>query len=146
MSPNLTGQNLFYSYHWEWGHITEDCRTLKDHLNQLEKARQVKEFSSQDHPHRQEGRKASGSQATSTPIGIIEMIHAAKASCLLGQVTLWILTVAPTLKIYSESQPIKKPRWEDDFLEFSRKDREGTIQPYDDAQWPLESWILMWRK
>lgn len=24
-------QSLFYSYHWDRGHMTEDCQTLKDH-------------------------------------------------------------------------------------------------------------------
>ena len=37
-------QNLYYTYHREKGHTTEQCRVLKDHLEQLVKARHLKEF------------------------------------------------------------------------------------------------------
>ena len=42
--------------------------------------------------------------------------------------------MAPMLEVDSKPQPIKKQRWEDEFLEFLRKDKEGTIQPHEDAQ------------
>lgn len=55
MSKNtsLRNQSIYFSYHQERGHTIEDCRTLKDHLNQLEKARQLKEFMSHDRPQPQ---------------------------------------------------------------------------------------------
>lgn len=55
MSKNtsLRNQIIYFSYHQERGHTIEDCRTLKDHLNQLEKARQLKEFMSHDRPQPQ---------------------------------------------------------------------------------------------
>ena len=37
-------QNLYYTYHRDKGHTTEQCRVLKDHLEQLVKAWYLKEF------------------------------------------------------------------------------------------------------
>ena len=33
--PTKRNQNLYCHYHQEWGHTTEDCRNLWDHLDQL---------------------------------------------------------------------------------------------------------------
>ena len=37
-------QNLYCHYHQDRGHTTEDCRTLRDHLNQLVKAGKLNQF------------------------------------------------------------------------------------------------------
>ena len=37
-------QNLYCTYHRDKGHTTEQCRVLKDHLEQLVKAGYLKEF------------------------------------------------------------------------------------------------------
>ena len=37
-------QNLYCTYHRDKGHTTEQCRMLKDHLEQLARARYLKEF------------------------------------------------------------------------------------------------------
>ena len=37
-------QSLYYTYHREKGHTNKQCRVLKDHLEQLIKARHLKEF------------------------------------------------------------------------------------------------------
>ena len=37
-------QSSYYMYHREKGHTTEECRVFKDHLEQLVKARHLKEF------------------------------------------------------------------------------------------------------
>ncbi|XP_075633845.1 uncharacterized protein LOC142606366 [Castanea sativa] len=37
-------QNLYCHYHQDKGHTTEDCRTLRDHLNQLAKAGKINHF------------------------------------------------------------------------------------------------------
>ena len=33
--PTKRNQNLYCHYHQDWGHTTEDCRNLWDHLDQL---------------------------------------------------------------------------------------------------------------
>ena len=37
-------QSLYCIYHWEKGHTTEHCRVFKDHLEQVIKAKHLKEF------------------------------------------------------------------------------------------------------
>ena len=46
MGDNLTrrNQSLYFIYHREKGHTTEQCRVLKDYLEQLVKAGHLKEF------------------------------------------------------------------------------------------------------
>ena len=42
--PSKRNQNLYCTYHRDRGHTIEQCRVLKDHLEQLVKARYLKEF------------------------------------------------------------------------------------------------------
>ena len=42
--PSRRNQNLYCTYHKDRGHTTEQCGVLKDHLEQLVKARYLKEF------------------------------------------------------------------------------------------------------
>ena len=37
-------QSLYYQYHQEWGHTTEDCRTLWNHLEQLVRNGKLQQF------------------------------------------------------------------------------------------------------
>ena len=39
--PSKRNQSLYCHYHQEKGHTIEDCRTLRDHLGQLVKARKL---------------------------------------------------------------------------------------------------------
>lgn len=61
------------------------------------------------------------------------MIHAVKVVGEPVQVTRRILAVVPTSEVEMGSQPAKRARWEEDFLGFSRKDKEGTMQPHEDT-------------
>ena len=74
--PIRRKQNLYYTYHQEKGHITEQCRTFKDYLEQLVKVRHLREY-----VIGQGGsttRQVSGSRggAKPPPLGIIEVIYA----------------------------------------------------------------------
>lgn len=42
--PEKRNQNLYCMYHWEKGHMTEQCRVCEDHLEQLVKSGHLKEF------------------------------------------------------------------------------------------------------
>ena len=42
--PSKRNQNLYCTYHRDKGHTTEQCRVLKDHLEQLVKVGNLKEF------------------------------------------------------------------------------------------------------
>ena len=42
--PSRRNQNLYCTYHRDKGHTTEQCKVLKDHLEQLVKVGYLKEF------------------------------------------------------------------------------------------------------
>nr|XP_023918534.1 uncharacterized protein LOC112030083 [Quercus suber] len=101
--PAKRNRNLYCQYHQDYGHTTEDCRNLWDHLDQL-----VQEGKLTQLLHHSSGR---GSQAVSTfrgdassgppqGSGSVSKRARSKTSLVLG------------------------------FLE---EDKKGTIQPYDDA-------------
>ena len=70
-------QNLYCTYHKEKGHTTEQCRVLKDHLEQLIKAGHLKEFVvGQRGGNVGQGLRNQGNTLP-LPLGIIEVIHAA---------------------------------------------------------------------
>lgn len=70
-------QTLYYTYHREKGHTTEECRVFKDHLEQLVKVEHLKEFMVE------QGGNATGQMSRTQgntlplPLGIIEVIHVA---------------------------------------------------------------------
>ena len=66
--PAKRNQNLYCTYHREKGHTTEQCRVLKDHLEQLIKAGHLKEFVVGQRWKRRIGVRKSG-QYTSPAIG-----------------------------------------------------------------------------
>ena len=59
--PSRRNQNLYCIYHWDKRHTTEQCRVLKDHLEQLVRSGHLKEFVLE--PRGQEIRQRSRDQA-----------------------------------------------------------------------------------
>ena len=43
-NPEKRNSNLYYQYHWDHGHTTEDCRSLWDHLDQLVREGKLKQL------------------------------------------------------------------------------------------------------
>ena len=75
--PSQKNQNLYYTYHGDKGHTTEQCRVLKDHLRQLVKVGYLKEFIV-DSANREAGQGAQQKRNLLPPLlGVIEVIHAA---------------------------------------------------------------------
>ncbi|XP_050259096.1 uncharacterized protein LOC126704104 [Quercus robur] len=73
--PSRRNQNLYCTYHRDKGHTTEQCRVLKDHLEQLVKARYLKEFVI--NPRSQEAGQGIRPRRNPLPppLGVIEVIH-----------------------------------------------------------------------
>lgn len=44
-----------------------------------------------------------------------------------------ILAMAPTSEMEMGPSPAKRARWEEDFLGFSGRDKEGMMQPHEDS-------------
>ncbi|XP_050290051.1 uncharacterized protein LOC126728232 [Quercus robur] len=129
--PSRRNQNLYYTYHRDKGHTTEQCPVLKDHLGQLVKAGYLKEFVT-DSGNRGAGQGASLRGNPLPPLlGVIEVIHVApKNLAVTGK---GVLTVAPVEK-YLDEQPLeKKMRFARGPFAFDDSNLEGTIKPHDDA-------------
>ena len=75
--PSRRNQNLYCTYHRDKGHTTEQCKVMKDHLEQLVRSGHVKEFVVE--PRTQDTRQGSQPRGNplSPPLGVIEVIHAA---------------------------------------------------------------------
>ena len=131
-------QNLYCTYHRDKGHTTEQCRVLKDHLEQLVKVGHLKEFVVES-----EKRGAGlGAQQKGNllppPLGVIEVIHATpRGTNAAGS---RVLAVASTGECPENQQPIKKMKSQSEPIAFDDEDLDGTIQPHDDAL-VITAWI-----
>ena len=81
--PSRRNQNLYCIYHRDKGHTTEQCRVLKDHLEQLVRLGHLKEFVLE--PKSQETGQSAKPRGNPPPpsLGVIEVIHAASRGTLV---------------------------------------------------------------
>ncbi|XP_075665758.1 uncharacterized protein LOC142635500 [Castanea sativa] len=74
---SMRNQNLHCHYHQDKGHTTEDCRTLRDHLNQLVKAGKINHLLAKpDGKGGQQGTRKYWGHAPQPSLGIINVILA----------------------------------------------------------------------
>ena len=75
--PSRRNQNLYCTYHRDKRHTTEQCKVLKDHLEQLVNAGYLNEFVVD--PRNQEIGQGAWPRGNPLlpPLGVIEVIHAA---------------------------------------------------------------------
>ena len=77
--PSNRNQNLYYHYHQDHGHATEDCRNLWDHLEQLVREGRLKHLL-----HHSSGRGGQtgavfkGNLASKPPLSTINVIFVAQ--------------------------------------------------------------------
>ena len=104
--PLRRNQNLYCTYQWDKGHTIEQCKVLKDHLEQLVKAGYLKEFLV-DLRNKEAGQ---GTRPRGNPLlpllGVIEVIHAASRGTWVSKRRV-VLVVVPTENCTGE-QPFKK--------------------------------------
>ena len=81
--PSRRNQNLYYTYHKDKGHTTEQYRVLKDHLEQLVKVGYLKEFIVD--LRNQETWQGTRTRGNPFPplLEVIEVIHAASRGTLV---------------------------------------------------------------
>ena len=131
-NPEKRNHNLYYQYHQDHKHTTEDCRSLWDHLDQLVREGKLKQWL-----HHSSGQ---GSQANSEsrrdipskpPLETINVIFAALGR--IGSCPSRVMSVARLSSGYINKNP-KRARVELPLvMGFSDEDKIGTIQPHDDA-------------
>ena len=131
-NPEKRNCNLYCQYHWDYGHTTEDCRSLWDHLDQLVREGKLKQLL--HHSNGLGGQTNSQSERETPsrpPLGTINVIFAA-----LGRTGLCPSKVMFVARLSSEdtSHEPKRARLERPLvMGFSDEDKIGTIQPHDDA-------------
>ncbi|XP_050255603.1 uncharacterized protein LOC126701508 [Quercus robur] len=129
--PSKRNQNLYYAYHQEPGHTTDDYRNLKNHLDRL-----VREGKLRHLLHRPEGWQEQSNIKTrqSTlrpPIDTINIILAAPGRT--GSNPFRVMSVGrfpaePDDRESKKARVIVMP-----LIRFSDEDKQGTLQPHDDA-------------
>ena len=131
-NPEKCNHNLYYQYHQDHGHTTENCRSLWDYLDQL--VREGKSKQLLNHSNGLGSQANSGSQRdilSRPPLGTINVIFAAPGrtrSCPSRIIFIARLSSGDT------NQDPKRARVELSLvMGFSNEDKIGTIQPHDDA-------------
>ena len=130
--PMNRNQNLYYHYHQGHRHITEDCRNLWDHLEQLVREGKLKHLL-----HHSSGRESQtnsafrGNAAPRPPLGTINVIFAATGRT--GSCPSRIMSVSYCSDEGSSSMPKGVKMNFPLVLSLSNEDKLGTIQPHDDA-------------
>ncbi|XP_075640245.1 uncharacterized protein LOC142611991 [Castanea sativa] len=90
--PSRRNQNLYCTYHRDKRHTTEQCRVLKDHLEQLVKAGHLKEFLMETGNKETEQVDRLHRNPLPPPLGVIEVIHTAPRA-IRAPITKGVLTV-----------------------------------------------------
>ncbi|XP_075635240.1 uncharacterized protein LOC142607581 [Castanea sativa] len=126
-------QSLYDHYHQDKGHTTEDCRTLRDHLNQLVKAGKLYQFLHQ--PIGQFGHSGVELHKNCVPrqaLGTINVIFAKLGGDVMAYSRVMFVGGDPNLE--ARDQALKKAKVMATLtLSFFGEDKEGTFQPHDDA-------------
>lgn len=126
-------QSLYYSYHREKGHTTEQCRVLNDHLEQLVKAWPLKEVVvGQGGVSAGQGLGSRRNNPLPPPLGIIEVIHTTLIGVSVSR-RKDILSVVTPPKAGAMDRPEKKLRRISIPIIFGEVVLEGKFQPHDDA-------------
>ncbi|XP_050241037.1 uncharacterized protein LOC126689922 [Quercus robur] len=124
-------RNLYCAYHQEPGHTTDDCRNLKNYLDRLVREGKLR------HPlHRPEGWQEPSNNETRQntlmpPIGTINVILAAPGRT--GSVPFRVMSVSSFLTEPDDRESKRARMSTTPLIGFTEEDKQGTIQPHDDA-------------
>ena len=131
-NPEKRNRNLYCQYHRDYGHTTEDCRSLWDHLDQLVREGKLKQLL---HHFSSLGSQANSRSQRDIPsrplLGAINVIFAA-----LGKTRSCPFRIMSVARLSSgdTNQDPKRVRVELPLvMGFSDEDKIGTIQPHDNA-------------
>ncbi|XP_030964845.1 uncharacterized protein LOC115986128 [Quercus lobata] len=130
--PKRRNQNFYCHYHQDHGHMTEDCKNLWDHLEQLVREGKLKQFLHHSSGRvGQAGSEMRGDAFSRLPFGIINVIVVALGRT--GSCPFRVLSVfRPLTKEYCQAS--KRAKVDVSLiLGFSDEDKVRTIQPYDDS-------------
>jgi len=131
-NPMRHNQSLYFHYHQDQGHTTQDCRNLWNHLDQLVRERKLNQLLHQPSGQgSQAGSKPQTDASLRPPLGTINVILAAlgrTGSCLSR-----VMSVARLPPEGANSRPKRAKMEIPPALSFSDKEKIRTIQPHDDT-------------
>ncbi|XP_050286224.1 uncharacterized protein LOC126725504 [Quercus robur] len=125
--PSKRNQNLYCAYHQEPGHVTDECRNLKNYLERL-----VREGKLRHLLHRPEQSNVDTRQsALRPPIGTINVILAAPGRT--GSGPFRVMSVGRFSTEPGERGSKRARERALPLIGFTEEDKEGIIQPHEDA-------------
>ncbi|XP_030939730.1 uncharacterized protein LOC115964588 [Quercus lobata] len=129
--PLKRNQNMYCAYHQEPGHTTDDYRNLKNHLDRLVREGKLRHLLSRPEGWQEPSNNETRQSTLRPPIDIINVILAAPGRT--GSVPFRIMSVSsfPTEPDDRESKRTRMSATP--LIGFMEEDKQGTIQPHDDA-------------
>ncbi|XP_050273308.1 uncharacterized protein LOC126716540 [Quercus robur] len=129
--PTKRNQNLYYAYHQEPSHTTDDCRNLKNHLDRLVREGKLRHL--QYHPVGwQEQLNVETRQSTlRPPIDMINVILAAPGRT--GSHPFRVMSVGRLPSKVDDRESKRARGMAMPLIGFSDENKLGTLQPHDDA-------------
>ncbi|XP_030928297.1 uncharacterized protein LOC115954557 [Quercus lobata] len=129
--PSKRNQNLYCAYHQEPGHTTDDCRNLKNHLDRLVRERKLRHLLHRPEGWQEQSNIETRQSTLRLPIGTINVILAAPGRT--GSSPFRVMSVGrfptePDDRESKRARVIATP-----LIGFSEEDKQGTLQPHDDA-------------
>ena len=131
-NPGKRNHNLYCQYHQDYGHTTEDCRSLWDYLDQLDQEGKLKQILHHSSGLGSQANSRSQRDIPSRPLlGTINVIFAAPGR--IGSCPSRIMSIT-RLSLGDINQDRKRARVElSSVIGFLDEEKIGTIQPHDNA-------------
>ena len=123
--PSRRNQNLYCTYHRDKGHTIEQCRVLKDHLEQLVRSGHLKEFVLESRGQEIGQTARPWGNLLSPPLGVIEVIHAASMGTLVAR-RKGVLTMVLAKSNQEEQPSRKRMKYSREPIALNDEDLEGT--------------------
>ncbi|XP_050259939.1 uncharacterized protein LOC126705019 [Quercus robur] len=129
--PSKRNQNLYCAYHQEPGHTTDDCKNLKNHLDRLVREGKLRHLLRHPEGWQEQSNIETRQSTLRPPIGTINVILATPGRT--GSSPLRVMSVGkfptePDDRESKRARVIATP-----LIGFSEEDKQGTLQPHDDA-------------
>ena len=125
-------QNLYYQYHQDHGHTTENWRNLWNYLDQLVREGKLRHLLHHSGDHQNQApQEPQRDAALRPPVGMINTILSAPSRTGGYPSQVLFVTQLPTEE--SRLGPKRPKRNPHPVLSFSEKDKVGTNQSHDDA-------------
>ncbi|XP_030941776.1 uncharacterized protein LOC115966749 [Quercus lobata] len=129
--PLKRNQNLYCAYHQEPGHTTDDCRNLKNYLDLLVREGKLRHLLHRSKGWQEPSNNETRQSALRPPIGTINVILAAPGRT--GSVPFRVMSVSSFPTKPDDREPKRTRMSATPLIGFTEEDKQGTIQPHDDA-------------